>query len=323
MGRVVAAAVYSAGKKVANISLEEGAQWARKPGHFVWIGLEQPGPEELANLQRQFGLHELAIEDAQESHSRPKLETFGDALFIVTYAPVRREGRIEFIETHIFAGRGYIITSRNGHSASYAAVRQRCEARPLLLEHGEDFVLYALLDFVTENYQPVSEAIHAEIEALERNVLSGKLLEADIQRLHGLRRELLRLRRYVAPMVEISEELQRLDFPFIDKNMRPYFRDVQIHVNRQMEDLGTMRDIASQTIEIGLLLESSRQSIVQRKFAAWAAILAFPTAVAGIYGMNFENMPELTWHYGYFGVLTFIAVGCTGLFASFKRSGWL
>jgi magnesium transporter len=323
MGRVVAAAVYSAGKKVTNISLEEGAQWSRKPGHFVWIGLEQPDAQELANLQRQFDLHELAIEDALEKHSRPKLETFGDALFIVTYSPVRREGRMEFIETHIFAGRGYIITSRQGHSASYALVRQRCEARPLLLEHGEDFVLYALLDFVTENYQPVSEAIHCEIEELERNVLGGTLQEADIQRLHGLRRELLRLRRYVAPMVEISEELQRLDFPFIDKNMRPYFRDVQIHVNRQMEDLGTMRDIASQTIEIGLLLESARQSTVQRKFAAWAAILAFPTAVAGIYGMNFQNMPELTWHYGYFGVLAFIALGCTGLFASFKRSGWL
>jgi magnesium transporter len=323
MGRVVAAAVYSAGKKVTNISLDEGAQWACKPKHFVWIGLEQPNAEELANLQRQFGLHELAIEDALEKHSRPKLETFGDALFIVTYSPVRHEGKLEFIETHIFAGNGYIITARNGHSASYGLVRQRCEARQLLLNHGEDFVLYALLDFVTENYQPVSESIHAEIDELERNVLGGSLHEADIQRLHSLRRDLLRMRRYVAPMVEISEELQRLDFPFIDKNMRPYFRDVQIHVNRQMEDLGTMSDIATQTIEIGMLLEASRQSIVQRKFAAWAAILAFPTAVAGIYGMNFQNMPELSWHYGYFTVLGAIVVGCGALYWSFKRSGWL
>lgn len=124
-------------------------------------------------------------------------------------------------------------------------------------------------------------------------------------------------------MVEVSEELQRLSFPFIDKNMRPYFRDVQIHVTRQMEDLSGIRDIASQTIEIGMFLESSRQSIVQRKFAAWAAILAFPTAIAGVYGMNFQNMPELSWHYGYFAVLGVIAAGCTGLYASFKRSGWL
>lgn len=323
MGRVVAAAVYSAGKRVTNISLDEGSQWASKPGHFVWIGLEQPSAEQLTTLQRQFNLHELAIEDALEKHSRPKLETFGDALFIVTYSPIRHEGQLQFIETHIFAGNGYIITARNGSSASYARVRSRCEARPLLLDHGEDFVLYALLDFVTENYQPVSEAIHDEIEELERSVLSGSLKEGDIRLLHNLRRDILRLRRHVAPMVEVSEELQRLDFPFIDKNMRPYFRDVQIHVTRQMEDLMGIRDIASQTIEIGMLLESSRQSITQRKFAAWAAILAFPTAVAGIYGMNFENMPELAWQYGYFGVLGVISVGCVTLFASFKRSGWL
>lgn len=323
MGRVVAAAVYTAGKKVTDISLEEGSEWASKPDHFVWIGLEQPNAAELANLQCQFKLHELAIEDALEQHSRPKLETFGDALFIVTYSPVRQDGKLAFIETHIFAGRGYVITARNGNSRSYAQVRQRCEARPLLLEHGEDFVLYALLDFVTESYQPVTESIHADIERLEANVLGGSLHEADIQHIHSLRGDLLRLRRYLAPMVEISEELQRLDFPFIDKNMRPYFRDVQIHVNRQMEDLTTMREIASQTIEIGLLLESSRQSLTQRKFAAWAAILAFPTAVAGIYGMNFNNMPELQWRYGYFMVLGTIATVCTGLYVSFRRSGWL
>ena len=323
MGRVVAAAVCGAGKKVADIALGEGAAWAAKPGHFVWIGLEEPNAQELLNLQRQFNLHELAIEDSLEKHSRPKLETFGDALFIVTYSPIRNEGKLEFIETHIFAGNGYIITARNGHSASYAYVRQRCEARPLLLEHGEDFVLYAILDFVIENYQPMGEAIHAEIDELERNVMCGSLNERDIQKLHSLRRDVLRLRRYAAPMVEIGEELQKLSFPFIDKNMRPYFRDVQIHVTRQMEDLTTLADIASQTIEVGVLLEASRQSVVQRKFAAWAAILAFPTAVAGIYGMNFENMPELTWHYGYFGVLGFIAVGCVSLWTSFKKSGWL
>jgi magnesium transporter len=323
MGRVVAAAVYSAGKKVSNITLDEGADWAAKPGHFVWIGLEQPDALELANLQRQFHLHELAIEDALEKHSRPKLESFGDALFIVTYSPIRENGKIEFIETHIFAGKGYVITSRNGHSKSYGLVRQRCEARPLLLEHGEDFVLYALLDFVTESYQPITEMIHGELDELEARVLSGVLNETDIMLIHSLRRDLLRLRRYVAPMVEIGEELQKLSFPFIDKNMRPYFRDVEIHVTRQMEDLANLRDIASQTIEIGLLLESSRQSIVQRKFAAWAAILALPTAIAGIYGMNFQNMPELTWRYGYFVVLGTIVAGCVGLYVSFKRSGWL
>ncbi|NAT26726.1 hypothetical protein CVE22_01470 [Pseudomonas syringae pv. actinidiae] len=198
MGRVVAAAVYTKGKKVRDITLDEGAAWAAKPEHFVWIGLEQPSADELTSLKEQFNLHELALEDAMEVHSRPKLETFGDALFIVTYAPVRDNGKLVFIETHIFAGKGYVITSRNGHSKSYGLVRQRCEARPLLLEHGEDFVLYALLDFVTENYQPVTEAIHTELELLEQSVIGGSLRESDIQHIHALRRDLLRMRRYVA-----------------------------------------------------------------------------------------------------------------------------
>ncbi|MBO2929311.1 magnesium and cobalt transport protein CorA [Metapseudomonas otitidis] len=323
MGHVVAAAVYSKGKRVANISLDEGLEWARKPGHFVWIGLHDPGPEELTTLQRQFGLHELALEDSLQRHTRPKLETFGDALFLVLYSPVKENGQLVFIETQLFAGNGYVISARYGESAPYSQVRQRCEARPLLLEHGEDFVLYALLAFVIENYRPLIDTYHADLEALELRVLECPLTQADVVHIQGLRRDLLRLRRYIGPLAEICQELQRLDFPFIDKNMRPYFRDIAIHVSRLLEDLTGLREMADHAIEIGLLLESSRQSVVQRKFAAWAAILAFPTAVAGIYGMNFQNMPELTWHYGYFGVLGFIAAGCTALFASFKRSGWL
>lgn len=323
MGKVIAAAVYAKGKRVADIDLTQGRAWAAKPGHFVWIGLQQPDASELNSLQEQFQLHDLAISDALEQHNRPKLETFGDALFMVLYNPVRIDGKLEFVETHVFAGKGYIISARYGESSPYSRVRQSCEARPLLLENGEDFVLYALLDFIVENYRPVTELIHSEIDELEQNVLSQSLRQADIERIHSLRRELLRLRRYVAPMVEICQELQSLAFPFIDKNMRPYFRDVAIHVNRLLEDLTGLRDIASQTIEIGLLLESSRQSLVQRKFAAWAAILAFPTAVAGIYGMNFQNMPELGWHYGYYGVLGLITCGCVGLFANFKRLRWL
>lgn len=323
MGRVVAAAVYSKGLKVATISLDEGKQWAKKPGHFVWIGLHDPASEELTNLQQQFDLHELALEDALQRHTRPKLETFGDALFLVLYSPIRVNDELSFVETQLFAGKGYIISARYGDSAPYSQVRQRCEARPLLLEHGEDFVLYALLSFVIENYRPLMDNYYAELEEVEQLVLKKPLSQADVERIQGLRRDLLRLRRYIGPLAEICQELQRLDFPFIDKNMRPYFRDVAIHVNRLLEDLTALREMADHAIEIGLLLESSRQSVTQRKFAAWAAILAFPTAVAGIYGMNFHNMPELTWQYGYFAVLGVITSGCIGLYASFKRSGWL
>ncbi|VXB77348.1 Magnesium transporter [Pseudomonas sp. 8BK] len=323
MGRVVAAAVYSKGKKVTNISLDEGKPWSKKPGHFVWIGLHDPCSEELTSLQQQFDLHELALEDALQRHTRPKLETFGDALFLVLYSPILVDDELTFVETQLFAGSGYIISARYGESAPYSQVRQRCEARPLLLEHGEDFVLYALLSFVIENYRPLMDNYHVELEDVEQHVLKNPLSQADVERIQGLRRDLLRLRRYIGPLAEICKELQRLDFPFIDKNMRPYFRDVAIHVNRLLEDLTGLREMADHAIEIGLLLESSRQNVTQRKFAAWAAILAFPTAVAGIYGMNFQNMPELAWQYGYFGVLGLITTGCVGLYVSFKHYGWL
>ncbi|BCR24279.1 magnesium and cobalt transport protein CorA [Aquipseudomonas alcaligenes] len=323
MGQVVAAAAYHKGRKVADIALDEGHQWAARPGHFVWIGLRDPGSSELHTLQEQFGLHELAMEDAIAQHTRAKLEIFGDALFMVLYSPIRKDGRLEFVETQLFAGKGYVISARYGNSAPYSTVRQRCEARPLLLEHGEDFVLYALMSFVIENYRPLLDCIHGELEDIEEAILGRPLQQGDVERIHGLRRDLLRLRRQVAPMTEICKELQQLDFPFIDKHMRPYFRDIAIHVNRLLEDLTGLREMADHAIEIGLLLEASRQSVTQRKFAAWAAILAFPTAVAGIYGMNFDYMPELTWHYGYFAVLGVIGLGCAGLFANFKRMGWL
>lgn len=323
MGRVVAAAVYSKGLKVTNINLDEGKSWAKKPGHFVWIGLHDPASEELTNLQQQFDLHELALEDALQRHTRPKLETFGDALFLVLYSPILVNDELTFVETQLFAGNGYIISARYGESAPYSQVRQRCEARPLLLEHGEDFVLYALLNFVIENYRPLMDDYYEALEDVERDVFKRSLNQADVERIQGLRRDLLRLRRYIGPLAEICKELQRLEFPFIDKNMRPYFRDVAIHVNRLLEDLTALREMADHAIEVGLLLESSRQSVTQRKFAAWAAILAFPTAVAGIYGMNFQNMPELAWQYGYFGVLGVITSGCVGLYASFKHYGWL
>ncbi|WP_339488209.1 magnesium and cobalt transport protein CorA [Pseudomonas sp. EL_65y_Pfl2_R95] len=320
---VVAAAVYCQGKKLRDISLEDEITWVGKPGHFAWIGLKDPEPEVFTKLQAQYNLHELAVEDALLGHTRPKLETFGDALFMVLYSPILKDGQLEFVETQLFAGTGYVISARYGQSAPYSTVRQRCEARPLLLEHGEDFVLYALLSFVTENYRPIMDSYNSTLEETEQTVLRDAVTMAEAVKIQSLRRDLLRLRRNISPLAEICQELQRLDFPFIDKQMRPYFRDVAIHVNRLLEDLTALREMADHAIEIGLLMDSARQSITQRKFAAWAAILAFPTAIAGIYGMNFHNMPELSWQYGYAGVLGLIGTGCVGLYASFKYHGWL
>ena len=274
-------------------------------------------------LQAQFGLHELAIEDALSAHQVPKLEVYGDSLFVVLRTAQLDHGKVVFGETCIFVGEDYIISVRQGASQSYLPVRLRCEASPKLLTHGDDYVLHALLDFVVDNYMPVVAAAVEEVDAIEERLLEARLTRGDIERIYELRRELVRLRRVAAPMVEVCSRLRHVELPFMDKNMRPYFKDVLDHVVRVNETIDGLREVLSFAFEAAHLLESSRQGEVSRKFAGWAAILAVPTAIAGIYGMNFEFMPELTWSYGYFIVLAVIFGAAGTLFWQFRRSGWL
>jgi len=322
LGRVIAAVAYSEGRRVAEIALSEGKSWSDKPGHVVWIGIHEPEEAELRDVAQQFGLHPLAIEDALNAHQRPKLETYGDTLFVVLRTAHRVKDHTEFGETHLFVGPGYVIAVRHGPS-SYTKVRERAEANPALLKHGEDFILYSILDFVVDNYTPVVEAIEAEVTALEQRVLKVPLTAHDIERIHALRRELMVIRRTVTPTAEVCKQLEHTESDCINEAMHPYFRDVADHVKRVSDHIDALREIVTHTFEAGLLLESSRQNQVQRKFAAWAAILAVPTAIAGIYGMNFENMPELRLPYGYYMVLGGIAALCGFLYWRFKRWGWL
>jgi magnesium transporter len=231
------------------------------------------------------------------------------------------DGHIALGETEIFVGRGYVISVRHGASASYARVRQRAEAAPKQLAHGEDYVLYALVDFIVDNYLVV-ERLAAEVQALEEHVLEP-LDEARVARIYELRRELQKLRLVAAPAVEVCRRLEHADLPGIDAKFRPYFRDVVDHVNRTLEQIDALREMLGFAFEAGLLMESSRQSVVGRRLAGWAAILAVPTAIAGIYGMNFEYIPELKWHYGYFLILGVIAAVCGYLFVRFRRAGWI
>jgi magnesium transporter len=314
---------------VADIGLAESGTWAARTGHFVWIGIEAPDEADLRQLQTQFGLHELAIEDALNAHQRPKLEPYGETTFVVLRTAFLVNGHIELGETEIFIGSGYIITVRHGASASYARVRQCAEAAPKQLAHGEDYVLYALIDFIVDNYLAVIEKLTAEVQAVEEHILAP-LDEQRITRVYELRRELQRLRLVVAPTAEVCRRLEHAELPGIDPSFRPYYRDIVDHVNRVIEQIDTLLEMLSFAFEASLLMEASRQSAatvqqgeVTRRLAGWAAILAVPTAVAGIYGMNFEHMPELTWRYGYFLVLGFIGVVCTVLFISFRRSGWV
>ncbi|MGJ5044343.1 MULTISPECIES: magnesium and cobalt transport protein CorA [unclassified Bradyrhizobium] len=320
---VVAAGAYADGRRVADIAIEEAGAWSRRPGHVVWIGLHEPDAALLQRVADQFGLHELAIEDASKAHQQPKVERYGDALFVVARTAQLVKEHIVFGETHIFVGPGFVVSVRHGASTSYGAVRERCESCPGSLAKGEDYILYAILDFIVDNYRPVTESIMAEVETLEEVVLQRPLARHEVDLLYRLRRDLLRLRRAVGPVVDVCKRLEHVDNVAIDAEMAPLFRDVLDHAKRAEEDADSLREILAFVFEASMMAGQAQQTDIARRLTAWAAILAVPTAVAGIYGMNFEHMPELKWQYGYYAVLGFIATVCSVLYWQFHRRGWL
>lgn len=323
MTMVVGCAGYEDGRRVADLDIDHLDAFEPRKGRFVWIGLHEPSQELLLKLQQRFGLHDLAIEDAHRAHQRPKLDVYGEALFLVMQTAQRAEHKTLFGETHIFIGRGYVITVRHGASTSYKDVRARCESSPRMLKKGEDFVLYALMDFIVDNYMPVVDAMEDEVDELEEQVFKRAFKRRTVARIYELKRELLALRRAVVPVVDIANRLMRFDLPIIDKDTHAYFRDVLDHVIRVNDGVDYMRELLNSTLEVNLLLASLDQSEVTKKLASWAAILAVPTAVAGIYGMNFEYMPELHWTLGYPAVLLLIVVVCGFLYWRFRRARWL
>jgi magnesium transporter len=318
---VVAAYVYRDGVRVREASL--GVDEVLAPGEFVWIGLVEPDQAELARLQRRFSLHPLAVEDAFKAHQSPKVEAYGDQLFVVTKTAHLGPDRIEYGETDIFVGEGHIITVRHGSARAHTDLRAQLEASPGLLRHGVDYVLHAVLDFVADGYFPIIEALEEEVLGMERRALDAFLSRAEINRLFHLKRDLMRFKRVLSPMGEVCSRLEHLDSPCLDADVRPYFRDVLDHVRRVESMTDSLREVIGTVFDVSNLLEQQRQSAITRKLAAWAAILAVPTAVAGIYGMNFDHMPELRWRYGYGFVLALIATACGLLFWRFKRSRWL
>ena len=320
---VVAAGVYVDGRRVANIAIEEASRWRSKPGHVVWIGLHEPDMALLGSVQRQFELHDLAIEDADHAHQRPKIEQYGDALFIVARTAQLDGDSIAFGETHLFVGEGYLVSVRHGPSTSYTPVRERCESCPRALARGEDYILYAILDFIVDNYSPVIEAIHDEVEAMEAEVLASAMTRAQIERLYLLRRDLLRLRNAVGPLVEVCRKLEHDNLPMVRATMQPLFRDVTDHVRTVQERIDSLREVLAFAFEASLLVGQAQETAVSKKLASWLAIIAVPTAIAGVYGMNFKNMPELEWEYGYFTVIGTILIVCAALFWRFRRVGWL
>jgi magnesium transporter len=320
---LVACAAYSGGRRVRNIAVDEARAWAGRDGHFVWIGLHEPEQELLERVQRQFELHPLAIEDATHAHQRPKLEQYGAAVFVAARTAQMVDGHVAFGETHLFVGRGYLVSVRHGASASYTTVRERLEACPAVLARGEHYALYGILDFIVDNYTHVLEMIEEKVDAIEARVLAANVTRGDVEEVYELRRDLLRLRNAVAPLVDVCRRLEHAEVLSIEPGMQPLFRDVTDHVHRVEEEIATLREVLAFAFEASIMWGQAEQNTTMRRLAAWAAILAVPTAVAGIYGMNFEHMPELKWEYGYFAIVGGIIAICTGLYAVFRRNKWL
>ena len=319
---VVAAHLYRKGKKAKAVSLDEPIDCKGK-SEFVWIGLFEPSEQELKQLEKNYGLHPLAIEDALKANQLPKVDVYGDQLFVMARTAHLEQDHIAYGETAIFVGKNFIITVRHGSARAHSELRAQLEAAPDLLNHGPDYVLHAVLDFIVDGYLPVVETIEEHVLKMERSALDSFLSRADVKRLFGLRQELIRFRRIIGPMTEVCSRLVHIETPCLDANARPYFQDVLDHVRRVEAMVNSLRDTLTSVFEVSHLLEQQRQGAITRQLAAWAAILAVPTAIAGIYGMNFENMPELKTQYGYFVVVGVIALLCSVLYLRFKRARWL
>ncbi len=323
---VINSAAYDNGVRVATVPVADlGDAW-KHSDRFLWVGLYEPSEQLLAHIQDAFGLHDLAIEDAHNAHQRPKLEVYDDSLFVVIRTARLADGgeqRIEFGETHLFLGPRYVITVRHGSVKSHVQLRARCEATPHLLAKGEGFVLHALLDFLVDQYFPVIDALEAELDELEDQIFSGKFVRSVTARIYHLRRDLLSLKQAVTPLIDVSAQLMRLNSNLLPPDTRPYFQDVHDHVIRISDLIDNLQQLSHTALEANLALISVSQNDDTKRLAAWAAILAVPTMIAGLYGMNFKYMPETDWPWGYPVSLAIMLVICGLLYRWFHKVGWL
>lgn len=319
----IAAYLYRHGRRVREIAIDEGVSCPSDRSEFVWIGLSDPCADEIEVLQRLYGLHPLAVEDASKDGQLPKVDVYGDQLFVIGRTARLEEGVIVYGQTAVFLGHSHIITVRQGSTRSHLPLRQHLEASPDLLGQGADYVLHAVLDFIVDGYLPLVATIEDEVAAMEQRTIDAFLDRAGIARIFTLRRELIRFGRILVPMEEVARKLARNDLPCVDAETRNYFSDVLDHVRRVEAMTGGLREVLTSVFEFSNLMEQQRTGAITRQLAAWAAILAVPTAIAGIYGMNFDRMPELHWAYGYLVVLGAIATVCAALYRRFRRTGWL
>ena len=322
---VIAARRYTLGAPDGPALLIDGHSREPLPAHaFDWIGLSEPDKPEMERVAAQFGLHPLAVEDALNPKQLPKVEIYGKHLFVVARTAALTEGEvIAYGQTAIFLGPDFVVTVRFGSTRAHTGLRAALEKDAERLREGADYVLHALLDFVVDGYLIVMESLEAAVQEMEEGAIDVFPEQDVIRRIFRLRRELRRLQRIIGPMEEVCERLVEENLPHIDAAAHIWFRDVLDHVRRVTARIAGLRETLASIVETASLLEQHRQGEMTRSLAAWAAILAVPTAIAGIYGMNFEYLPELQWRYGYYAVLGVILTVCGGLWLRFRKIGWL
>jgi magnesium transporter len=321
---IVDMAVYEDGaRQPGELELDEAYEACRRHNAFAWIGLYEPSEEEFDSVRREFNLHELAVEDAIKAHQRPKLDVYDDTLFMVlkTARYIEPEERIELGEILVFVGDGFIVTVRHGETALHD-VRLQLEQRPELLRLGPAAALHAIVDRIADDYAPVIAALQQDITDVEADVFSDERA-TPAKRIYKVKREVLKLYGAIAPLVEPLDRLEQSKFGIVPDELQPYFRDVKDHLIRFVREVEGFRELLTSILAANLTQVSVRQNEDVRKISAWAAIIAVPTLITGIYGMNFRHMPELGWSFGYPLTLALMATACFLLYRSFKRAGWL
>ena len=289
----------------------------------MWVGLYEPDQMLLSKMKEEFGLHELAVEDARNAHQRPKIETYGNSLFIVLKTANLKDKRVAYGETHLFVGSNFLVSVRHGETAGYSVVRERCEQTAALLAKGPGFALYAILDFVTDNYQPIIELFEDEYDELEEGVFKSDFDKLMIVRIYELKRQLLELRNAALPVGDIANELMRFHDDLIPKELRAYFRDVKDHVARLVGMADNMREMLNSAMQVNLALVGVSQNEVVKRLAGWGASSPSRPWCSASTGLNFKWMPELEWHYGYPSAVGFTVAACFLLYRRLQKTGWI
>ena len=315
--------VYQEGKKLSDIPVADISEYVMAADCFVWVALRDAEPAELTQMQEEFGLHELAVEDARSGNQRPKIEEYGDSLFTVMHTLALKDGELQVGEVDVFVSPNYVLSVRNRCDQNFLGVRARCEREPEHLKRGAAFVLYALMDAVVDRYFPIMDALESELETIEEQIFTKGSQRDNIQKLYQLKRKVIVLKHAVAPLLEAVGKLDGGRVPAIVANTKDYFRDVHDHLYRINASIDSIRDTIGTAIQVNLSLVAIDDGEVNKRLAAWAAIFGVATAFVGVWGMNFEFMPELKFKYGYPVALVIVTSVCTYLHYRFKKSGWL